>query len=123
MGDQVQLVRVLGTSLKPLFTSGGQVEIFAEGLVESIDRETVTVELKRVSSMEDVLENSLVRVPKELKRLKEKFALQESLKKNINPEYFSPEITPLDQQIQENKPLVTSLSFLGNLVLFILLAI
>lgn len=123
VGDQIQLIRIVGTSLKPIFVSGGQVEIFAEGLVETVDRQSVIVELKRVSSIDDIKQNSLVRVPKELARLKEKFALQESLRKNINPEYFSPEITPLDQQIQENKPLITSLSFLGNLVLFILLAI
>jgi len=123
VGDKVQLVNIVSDSLKPLFISGANIEVFAEGIVEMVDREIITVSLQRVSQMDAIKENSMVRIPKELKRLKEQYALTESLKKNIQPEYFSPELTELEQEVRENKPLVTSLSFLGNLVLFLLIAI
>ncbi len=124
VGDQVQLVRVLSDSLKPLFLMGpNSVEIFGEGVVESVNREVITVELKRITALTDVGENALVRIPKELNRLKSTYALNENLKKNIDPEYFSPEMTELKKEIRENKPLITSLSFLGNFLLFLLLAI
>lgn len=124
VGDQIQVIRVKSESVRPLFGSGlANTEVFGEGVVDSVNREIVTVELKRVTSIADIKENSLVRIPKELSRLREEYALADSLKKNIDPEYFSPEMTELKKEIRENKPLITSLSFLGNLILFLLLAI
>ena len=122
VGDKIQLVRVVSDTLKPVFANAN-VEIYAEGVVDVVERQTITVHLKRVSSIGEIKKDSLVRIPKELNRLKDKYALNEELRKNINPEYFSPEMTELDQELRENKPLVTSLSFLGNLALFLLIAL
>ncbi len=122
VGDKIQLVRVVSDTLKPVFANAN-VEIFAEGVVDVVERQTITVHLKRVSSIGEIKKESLVRIPKELNRLKQKYALGEELRKNINPEYFSPEMTELDQELRENKPLVTSLSFIGNLALLLLIAL
>lgn len=122
VGDKIQLVRVVSDTLKPVFANAN-VEVYAEGIVDVVERQTITVHLKRVSSIGEIQKDSLVRIPKELNRLKEKYAISEQIRKNINPEYFSPEMTELDQELRENKPLVTSLSFLGNLALFLLIAL
>ncbi|NQZ02480.1 MAG: hypothetical protein HRT45_17615 [Bdellovibrionales bacterium] len=122
VGDKIQFVRVKATSLKPMFLDGATVEVFAEGQVERVDRSEVTVQLLRATSLQDIRPKSLVRIPKEFKRLQQEFALKNDLNKKIDSAYFSPEMTELDQEIQENKPLITSLSFLGNIGLFLLLA-
>jgi hypothetical protein len=122
VGDKIQFVKVRATSLKPLFLDGSTVEVFAEGEVERVDRSEVTVQLLRATSINDIRQKSLVRIPKEFKRLQQEFALKSDLNKKIDSAYFSPEMTELDQEIQENKPLITSLSFLGNIGLFLLLA-
>lgn len=122
VGDKIQVVNVRSVSLKPIFQEGSTIEVFAEGIVERVDRDSVTVHLKRATSVNDITPTSLVRIPKELGRLVKEFALKDDLRDKIDSAYFSPEMTELDQEIKENKPLVTSLSFLGNLGLFLLLA-
>lgn len=122
VGDVVQLIQVKSNSLQPVFMEGSTIEIFAEGKVERVDRDTITIHLLRATSTNDVSPYSLVRLPAEFNKYKAEYALKEDLKKNIDSTYFSPEMTELDQEVKENKPLITSLSFLGNLGLFLLLA-
>lgn len=123
VGDEIQLVRVFSDQLKPLFITGSSTEVFAQGRVERIDREIITVQLERVTSVKDIRPDSLVRVPKELKRLKEQFAIRDSLTKKIDPDFFSPELTELDKEVREKKPLFTSLGFIANIAAFLLLAL
>jgi hypothetical protein len=69
-----------------------------------------------------VEEGTMVRLPRELKRLQQFYALQDSLKTKIDPEFFSPGMTSAQQQEAEQKPLVSSLMFIANLAAFLLLA-
>jgi hypothetical protein len=122
VGDPFDLVKITSDHIKPLFTHGANIEVFAEGRIVSIDRETVTAELTRLARTTDVHEKTLVRLPKEMKRLEQLFALSDSLKGKINPEFLSPEMTSAKQEVAENKPLIASVVFIVNLAAFFLLA-
>lgn len=122
VGDPVQLMRVYSDHLKPLFTHGASIEVFAEGRVVEHDGERITVELDRMNRATAVEEGTMVRLPRELKRLQQVYALQDSLKTKIDPEFFSPGMTSAQQEVQETKPLVSSLMFIANLAAFLLLA-
>ena len=122
VGDTVQLIRVYSDHLKPLFTHGASIEVFAEGRVVEISRQSILVELDRMNRASSVEEGTMVRLPREMKRLQEYFSLQDSLKTKIDPEFFSPGMTTAKQKVEETKPLVASLVFIANLAAFLLLA-
>ena len=82
----------------------------------------VIVQLERATSIDEVKEWSLVRFPNEIKRLRDLYNSKKSLRRRISPEYYSPEISSLDLETQETKPLVTALSFLFNIATILLLA-
>ncbi len=122
VGDPVQLIRVYSDNLKPLFTNGASLEVFAEGRVVERERENITVELDRLNRTAAIQEGTLVRMPKELKRLEQAFAIQDSLRSRIDPTFLSPGMTTAKQEERETKPLVASLVFIVNLASFLLLA-
>jgi hypothetical protein len=122
VGDPVQLIRVYSDSLKPLFSNGAAIEVFAEGRVVEHDRELITIEFDRLNRAAPILDGAMVRLPRELKRLEQLYALQDSLKTKIDPEFFSPGMTTQKMTENETKPLIASLVFIGNLAAFLLLA-
>lgn len=122
VGDPAQLIRVFSDHLKPLFTQGASIEVFAEGRVVERARETITIELDRLNRANAIEEGTLVRLPRELKRLEDLYAIRDSLKSKIDPEFFSPGMTAAKQKEAEVKPLITALVFIGNLAAFLLLA-
>ncbi len=122
VGDSVQLVRIFSDHIKPLFTHGASVEVFAEGRVVEKSGENIVVELDRLNRSNVIQEGTLIRVPKELKRLQALYALQDSLKNKIDPEFFTPGMTSAKQVEAERKPLVASLMFVANLAAWLLLA-
>ena len=122
VGDPIQLIRVYSDSLRPLFTHGAAIEVFAEGRVVSRLQESLVIELDRVGDTRKIQEGTLVRMPRELKRLKQAFSIQDSLRNKIDPEFLSPGMTTARQQEEENKPLVSSLAIIANIAVFLLLA-
>ncbi|MGE3760520.1 MAG: hypothetical protein AB7H97_22330, partial [Pseudobdellovibrionaceae bacterium] len=122
VGDPVQLIRVYSDHLKPLFTHGASIEVFAEGRVVELNRQQLVIELDRVNRANAVEEGTMVRLPRELKRLQQYYSLQDSLKTKIDPEFFSPGMTTAKQNVEERKPLLSSLLFVANLAAFLLLA-
>ena len=64
VGDAVQLVRVFSDHIKPLFTHGASVEVFAEGRVVEQSGDSIVVELDRLNRANVIQEGSLVRVQK-----------------------------------------------------------
>lgn len=122
VGDPAQLIRVYSDHLKPLFTHGAQIEVFAEGRVVEHSRETVVIELDRLNRATAIQEGTLVRLPRELKRLEQLYAIQDPLKSKIDPEFFSPGMTAAKQTEAEARPLIAALVFIGNLAAFLLLA-
>jgi hypothetical protein len=122
VGDSVELIRVKSDHIKPLFTHGATIEVYAQGRVVAVDREIITAEIQRLARSVDVKERALVRLPKEMRRLEQQFSLTDPLKNKINPEFINPEITPAKEAVAEHKPLVASLAFLVNLATFLLFA-
>jgi hypothetical protein len=122
IGDQVQLVRIYSDQIKPLFTHGASIEVLGEGRAVEHNRESIVVELDRLNRAVSIQEGTMVRLPGELKRLQQLYALQDSLKSKIDPEFFSPGMTSAKQKVEEQKPLVASLMFIVNLAAFLLLA-
>jgi len=122
VGDAAELIRVKSDHIKPLFTHGATIEVYAQGRVVSIDREVITVEIQRLAKTVEVKEKALVRLPKEKLRLEQQFSLTDPLKNKINPEFISPEITPAKEEVAEHKPLIASLVFIVNLAAVLLFA-
>lgn len=122
VGDMAQLVRVYSDHLKPLFTNGASIEVFAEGRVVEREHETITIELDRLNRAAAIQDGTMVRLPRELKRLEQAYALKDNLRSKIDPEFFSPGMTSAKQRENEIKPLIASLVFIGNLAAFLLLA-
>jgi hypothetical protein len=122
VGDSVELIRVKSDHVKPLFTHGATIEVYAQGRVVAVDRETITGEIQRLSRTTEVTAKALVRLPKEMRRLEQQFSLTDPLKNKINPEFISPEISSAKESVAEHKPLVASLVFIVNLAAFLLFA-
>lgn len=122
VGDQVQLIKISSESIKPLFAQPSLIEVFAEGRVVEHTGEVLVIELDRLNRATSIQEGTMVRLPRELKRLQQMFAMQDNLKTKIDPEFFSPGMTSAKQQVAELKPLATSLLFIANLAAFLLLA-
>lgn len=122
VGDTAQLIRIYSDTLKPMFVDGATSEIYGEGRVVAISREIITVELDRLNRSAQILDGALLRLPKELKRLQQTYAIQDGLRSKIDPEFFSPGMTSAKQAQSETKPLIASLTFIANLAAFLLLA-
>lgn len=122
VGDQAQLIRVYSDHLKPLFTHGASIEIFAEGRVVEHNGANILIELDRLNRSSAIEDGTMVRLPRELKRLEQLYSIHDSLKAKIDPEFFSPGMTTAKQKVEEQKPLVASLMFIANLAAFLLLA-
>lgn len=122
VGDDVQWLHLNVQSFKPLFMGGANLEIYAEGKIVETSQGRATVEVMRVTDLELVKEESLVRFPRELKRVKEHYALRDSIKRRIHPDYFSPDMSDVKLEEEEKRPLATALSFLINAATILLLA-
>ncbi|MCB0351489.1 MAG: hypothetical protein KDD38_09915 [Bdellovibrionales bacterium] len=122
VGDTVQLIRIKPDKYKPLFQGGANIVVYAEGYVVKIDRQIITAQLVRKQEGEEIQSEALVRIPDELRRIKEIYGMHESADKNIGIESILGDSERLTQKEKEYKPLVTSLSWIGNFALILLLA-
>lgn len=123
VGDAVQLIHVASDNIRPLFSAGGaRVEVYAEGRIVSKDRNTITVEVDRLTDPKAVKEGSLVRLPKELKRLQEIYSLSTGLKNRLGSAILANNMTATKQEAEEKRPLAASLTFIVNIAVFCLLA-
>jgi hypothetical protein len=122
IGDVAQWIRLTSNNTAPLFQSGARVTVYAEGQVIKISQGIATIELIRVSKLESIKENGLVRFPREFERLQNEFAIRESIPTTVGMELLKLESDPMENLRRERKPLVTTLSFIGSLVAAVLLA-
>ena len=84
--------------------------------------EAIWTEVDRMNRATSVEDGTMVRLPRELKRLEQMYSMQDTLNKKIDPEFFSPGMTTAKQKVEEQKPLVASLVFIANMAAFLLLA-
>lgn len=123
IGDTVQWIRISGSNnMGPLFQGGGKITIFAEGKVIRIEEGIATVELFRATSLKEVKEYSLVRAPREFERLQAQFLSRGGVRTTMTSELIAPELSPMEQLRRERRPLVTTMSFIGSMAAFLLLA-
>jgi len=122
VGDAAQLVRVKPANLNPLFQQGMNIEVYAEGAVIKVDRSVITVQVTHKQTDAEIVAEALVRIPDELKRMREAYGMTEDPMKNIGIEMYRTKDEELNDKQKEHKPLVTALGFIGNLAAILLLA-
>ena len=118
IGDPVQVVDVINKSLDPLFMSGSKVVVNADGRVVQVDRNVIVVELDRVPDPKKIKNNSLVRLPSELKRLQDTYAIG-AKSFDIDASALGPRANT--EKEEEKKPLITTLSWVANIAVLLLI--
>lgn len=118
VGDDANWVLVKRDNFKPLFNSGSQSSVIANGKVINLEDEYVNVEVTSVSS-QPLEKYSLLFFEKEYQRLQNEFSLNRSPEKQLlqNANNFK---APEKKEVK-NKSLVTVLSFLASFVLILAL--
>jgi hypothetical protein len=122
VGDNVQVVRVQAANLNPIFQQGMNIEVYSEGTVVKVDRQIITVQVTHRQEKSEIKADALVRVPDELKRMREAYGMTEDPMKNIGVEMYRTKDDELTDKQKDRKPLVTSLCWIGNLAAILLLA-
>ncbi len=122
IGDVVQFIHIRSEKLQMLFEGDLHIEVFAEGRIIDIGRREVIIEILNATDISHIVEGTLVRLPKEAKRLQEHYGLNWK-DKNIRLQYFSSEIYSFQKEENEKKPLALSMAFLFNLAAFLLIAL
>jgi hypothetical protein len=123
VGDAVQWVRISYESNKPVFQGGGKITAIAEGRVVKVAQGIATVEITRAVRRDLIKEFSLVRLPREVERLQDKFAIKDNeLKSTTDLTLLAPEAAPMETVRKERKPLLTTGSVLASIAAFLLLA-
>ena len=80
------------------------------------------VEIQRASTLKDLKEFSLVRVPREADRLAKQYAIGDKPRATLTAELVAPEASPMQQIAKEKRPLATTLSIVASIASFLLLA-
>lgn len=120
-GDPVQWVEVVGDPSRVFFKDGSQVQIVAEGQVLEVKSDRVLAKITRVRSLGDLRENALVRLPKEVRLLKDVY-MHKDRSADLAPEYLASEMKPVADVEKRHSSTTTSLAFIFNLAAMILLA-
>lgn len=119
LADTVQIVRIYSDQLKPLFTHGANIEVIAEGKVVKKEKDYFVVELDRYNKISLIKDGSLVRLPKEFKKLQDQYGLAGRYN---NPELIDTGLRAAKEEQSEKRPLILSLTFIANFVAILLLA-
>lgn len=121
-GDPVEWIQMSGFTTQALFQGGAKVSAFAEGRVVKVEQNIATVEVVRATKGAAFKEFQLVRFPKEAQRLKAEFSYKEGMRNTIESSLVAPEINPMESLKKERRPLMTTLSIVGSIAGFLLLA-
>jgi hypothetical protein len=122
VGDDAQWIEVQGETNKAYLGETLQVTVIAEGKIASIQDNNVTIEVMRMKDPQDLKENSLVRFPEEMNRLKELYSGGEKAS-NLSAEYLSGEIKNTEEFKKGHNKTSTALLWIANLAGFLLLAL
>lgn len=121
VGDAVQWIKVSGDVSKSFFGSGEKVTVYAEGKIKEIKGDRVAVEVTKLRDPSDLKENSLIRFPKEVQRLKEIYA-KDDKGSSLSSEYLSSEIRESSEVNKGHNSTASALTWIVNIATFILLA-
>jgi len=121
VGDTAQWVEVRGNAGEAFFSSTTKVTVIAEGKVKEIKGERAIIEIEKLTDPSDLKENSLIRFPKELNRLKDLYSDNDKVS-NLAPEYLSSELKSSEEFSKDHNTTSTFLVWLSGLAGFLLLA-
>lgn len=122
IGDVVQWIKIGSVSLTPVFQGGAQVSVFAEGKIIRLDASIATVEIARATSLKEIQEFTLVRLPGDPESQAAKLRIGDHPRLSVTPQLLSPEAQPMKELVRERKPLVATLSSIGSVIAYLLLA-
>lgn len=121
VGDDAQWIDIEGEAGKAYFLDGLNVTVIAEGKITEIKDNIVTIQVDRMKNPEDLKENSLVRFPEEMKRLKDLYSVGEK-SSELSSEYLSEEIRKTEEFKKGHNKTSTALLWIANIAGFLLLA-
>ncbi len=121
VGDRVQWIKLRSNGGKVFLGRDTQVEVIAEGLIHSLAGDRAVVTLQGLTKPEDLTENSLIRLPKEIQFQREQKKGEERTS-NLSSEYLSSQLRKPYEFKKDHDEATTSLAWIANLVAFILLA-
>lgn len=119
-GDEVQFLRLQRRGMEELFKNSGEREIYGRGRVIKVEGELVTAELLYLEEGANLQEYSLARFPQEARRL----ARSAGVLKDPSLQLAKQIQGQKNQEKEKSKggALITALAFVGNALLFFLLA-
>ncbi len=120
-GDSAQWVEVTGDAGQAFFTTSTKVTVIAEGIVQEVKGERAIIEIEKMRDPQELKENSLVRFPKEISRLKELYGDSEKAA-TLAPEYLSSEIKNSSEFSKKHSSTSTALMWISSIAGFLLLA-
>lgn len=120
-GDSAQWVEITGDIGQAFFSSTTKVTVIAEGHVRDLKGDRAVVEIDKMRDPADLKENSLIRFPKEISRLKELYGSGEK-SADLAPEYLSSEIKSVSEFSKDHNPTSSALMWISSIAGFILLA-
>ncbi len=121
VGDPVQWVQVTGNVGQAFFSGATKVTVIAEGKIRSIKGDRAVVEIEKLKDLADLQENSLIRFPKEINRLKDLYIAGDKSSSLAN-EYLSSEVRSAEELNKNHNPTASALMWILNICGFILLA-
>jgi hypothetical protein len=120
-GDPVQWVQVTGSTSNSFLNSAPKITVIAEGEILETKNEKVIVEILKLRDPAELVENSMVRFPKEIQRLADLYQGEERSSK-LSAEYLSEEMKPVKEFNKDHNFTATALAWILNIAGFILLA-
>lgn len=121
VGDPVQWIEIKGEPGKPLLQSGAPLNVVGEGRVSLVKEDQALVEVLKVRDPADIYENSLVRLPKEVKNLRGIYA-SENAEAKLSAEYLTQEMKTIEDHQKRQSKSATALAFILNFAALVLLA-
>ena len=121
-GENVQLIRIGAIGADPVFQSAVNIEVYAEGVIANVDRQIITVKVTRRQVGTEIKSGALVRIPDEYQRIQKAYGIQQDMTKNLAVELYKVNDEQLTDEQKKRQPLITSLAFIGNLALVLLIA-
>lgn len=119
--DPAQWVEISGDVGQAFFSSTTKITVIAEGKVKEIKGDRAVIEIEKMRDPNELKDNSLVRFPQELNRLKELYSERDK-SANLAPEYFSSEIKNANEFSKDHNSTSSALMWIVNMAGFILLA-
>jgi len=121
VSDSVQWINITGDISQAYFNGAPKITVIAEGTVVAVKGEQAEVEVLKMRDPADLKEDSLVRFPREVARLKE-LNVSEDRGASLSAEYLSSEIKNSSDFNKDTHPTITALAFIVNIAGMILLA-